>query len=73
MRGEGWTRAPHLLLLAVAYGVVGWDAPLAVKYFVIVTASLALTVAAYDLLVRRTRLTRLLFGMREAAGRPSTT
>jgi predicted ATPase/DNA-binding SARP family transcriptional activator len=30
----------------------------------IVAASLVLTVAAYDLLVRRTRLTRVLFGMR---------
>lgn len=35
-----------------------------VKYLVIVAASLTLTVAAYDLLVRRTRVTRFLFGMR---------
>lgn len=52
------------IVVAVAYGVVGWDAPVAVKYVVVVAASLALTVAAYDLLVRRTRVTRFLFGMR---------
>ncbi|QGN47401.1 acyltransferase family protein [Micromonospora sp. WMMD558] len=52
------------VVVAVAYHVVRWDAPMPVKYAVIVTASLLLTVAAYDLLVRRTRFTRFLFGMR---------
>jgi peptidoglycan/LPS O-acetylase OafA/YrhL len=51
------------IVVAVAYGVVGWDAPIVVKYAVIVAASLVLTVAGYDLL-RRTRVTRFLFGMR---------
>ena len=58
------------IVVAVAYGVVGWDAPIVVKYTVIVAVSLALTVAAYDLLVRRTRVTRFLFGMRGQAERP---
>ena len=52
------------IVVAVAYGVVGWTAPVPLKYAVIVAVSLALTVAAYDLLVRRTRVTRFLFGMR---------
>ncbi|GAA3025284.1 acyltransferase [Streptosporangium longisporum] len=52
------------VVVAVAYQVVRWQAPIAVKYVVIVTCSLALTVLAYDLLVRRTRPTRFLFGMR---------
>ncbi|MDJ1132272.1 acyltransferase family protein [Streptomyces iconiensis] len=52
------------IVVAVAYGVVGLRAPMPVKYAVIVAASLTLTVLAYDLLVRRTRLTRFLFGMR---------
>jgi peptidoglycan/LPS O-acetylase OafA/YrhL len=52
------------IVVAVAYGVVDWGAPMAVKYGVIVMASLVLTVAAYDLLVRRTRMTRFLLGMR---------
>jgi peptidoglycan/LPS O-acetylase OafA/YrhL len=53
------------IVVAVAYGVVRLDAPIAVKYPLIVAVSLLLTVAAYDLLVRRTRLTRFLFGMRD--------
>jgi hypothetical protein len=44
--------------------VVGWSAPIAVAYAVLVTISLVLTPAAYELLVRRTRVTRFLFGMR---------
>ena len=52
------------IVVAVAYEVVRWQAPILVKYTVIVVISLALTVAAYDLLVRRTRVTRFLFGMR---------
>ncbi|WP_424535731.1 acyltransferase family protein [Sphaerisporangium viridialbum] len=55
------------ILVAVAYGVVGLPAPIAVKYAVIVVATLGLTLAAYDLLVRRTRVTRFLFGMRAQA------
>lgn len=52
------------VVVAVAYGVVGWELPAVVKYLVIVLASLGLTLAAYDLLVRRTPVTRFLFGMR---------
>ncbi|MCX5559738.1 acyltransferase family protein [Streptomyces sp. NBC_00038] len=52
------------IVVAVAYGVVGMDAPIPLKYALIVAASLALTLASYELLVRRTRLTRFLFGMR---------
>ncbi|GAA1017608.1 hypothetical protein Aple_023850 [Acrocarpospora pleiomorpha] len=52
------------IVVAVAYVVIRWDAPMVLKYLTIVTASLTLTVAAYDLLVRRTRPTRFLFGMR---------
>jgi peptidoglycan/LPS O-acetylase OafA/YrhL len=52
------------IVVGVAYGVVGWDAPIMVEYTVIVATSLVLTVAAYDVLVRRTRVTRFLFGMR---------
>jgi peptidoglycan/LPS O-acetylase OafA/YrhL len=55
------------IVVAVAYGVVGWHAPISVKYCAVVGFSLVLTFAAYDLLVRRTRLTRFLFGMRGPA------
>ncbi|MEU6878837.1 acyltransferase [Streptomyces sp. NPDC046712] len=53
------------IVVAVAYGVVGWEAPMLLKYLVIAFGSLGLTIAAYELLVRRTRATRLLFGVRE--------
>ncbi|NYJ03522.1 peptidoglycan/LPS O-acetylase OafA/YrhL [Nocardioides thalensis] len=52
------------VVVAVAFGVVGWDLAAPLKYVVIVVVSLALTVATYDLLVRRTAPTRFLFGMR---------
>ena len=55
------------IVVAVAYFVVGWSAPIPVEYAVIVTLSLGLTLAAYELLVRRTRVTRFLFGMRTSA------
>jgi peptidoglycan/LPS O-acetylase OafA/YrhL len=52
------------IVVAVAYHVVRWDASIPVKYTALVAASLLLTVGAYDLLVRRTAVTRFLFGMR---------
>lgn len=52
------------IVVGVAFVVVGWHLPMPVKYVLLVLISLALTVAAYDLLVRRTRVTRFLFGMR---------
>ncbi|WP_327085940.1 acyltransferase [Nonomuraea sp. NBC_01738] len=57
------------IVVGVAYLVVGWNVPMVVKYPVIVVLSLALTVAAYDLLVRRTRLTACLFGLRGPVAR----
>ena len=52
------------IVVAVAYAVVPWDEPIIVEYSVIVVLSLTLTLAAYEFLVRRTRPTRFLFGMR---------
>ncbi|WP_433433738.1 acyltransferase family protein [Nonomuraea sp. CA-141351] len=56
------------IVVAVAYFVVGWKAPILVEYLVIVAISLVVTVVVYDL-VRRTRVTRFLFGMREPTAR----
>nr|WP_128430646.1 acyltransferase [Streptomyces cyaneus] len=52
------------VVVAFAYGVVGWSAPIVVKYVMIVTGSLAVILVLYECVVRRTRLTRFLFGMR---------
>jgi peptidoglycan/LPS O-acetylase OafA/YrhL len=54
------------VVVAFAYGVVGWSAPIALKYAAIVAPSLAVTLLVYELLVRRTPVTRFLFGMRRA-------
>ncbi|MGI5451877.1 acyltransferase family protein [Streptomyces sp. CA-249302] len=52
------------VVVAFAYGVVGWNAPILVKYAAIVAASLAVILVVYEYGVRRTRVTRFLFGMR---------
>ncbi len=52
------------IVVAVAFGVVRWKAPIPVKYLALVTASLVLTFTVYDLFVRRARVTRFLFGLR---------
>ncbi|MGW7414002.1 acyltransferase family protein [Streptomyces sp. NPDC054863] len=52
------------VVVTVAYFVTGWSAPILVEYAVLVVIALVLTFAAYELLVRRTRVTRFLFGMR---------
>lgn len=53
------------IVVAVAYFVTGWSAPIVVEYVVLVVIALTLTLTAYALLVRRTRATRFLFGMRD--------
>jgi glucan biosynthesis protein C len=52
------------VIVAVAYVVVGWELATWQGFAVVSVAGFALTLAAYDLLVRRTGLTRFLFGMR---------
>lgn len=52
------------VVVAFAYGVVGWSAPMAVKYAVIVAASLAVILVLYEYGIRRWAVTRFLFGMR---------
>ncbi|MFJ9020014.1 hypothetical protein ACIRPU_08520 [Streptomyces sp. NPDC102259] len=59
-------------MVAFAHGVVGWSAPIVVKYAVIVTASLTALLLVYEYGVRRTRVTGSLFGMRGAPPSTST-
>jgi peptidoglycan/LPS O-acetylase OafA/YrhL len=54
------------VIVAVAWVIVGWPAPLLIKYFSVVAASFVLTLALYEGLVRRFKLTRFLFGMKPA-------
>ncbi len=52
------------IIVAVGFRVVQWQASMLVKYAVISLSSLIVTLAVYELLVRRNRVGRFLFGMR---------
>jgi peptidoglycan/LPS O-acetylase OafA/YrhL len=54
------------VIVAVAWVVVRWPAPLLVKYLLVVAASFVLTLALYEGLVRRFKPARFLFGMKPA-------
>jgi glucans biosynthesis protein C len=56
--------------ILVGYYVLGTNWDVLVKFGVIVVSTIFLTVAAYDLLVKRTKVTRYLFGMKPK--RPTT-
>ncbi|MEV7285175.1 acyltransferase [Streptomyces sp. NPDC093252] len=55
------------VVVAFAYGVVGWAAPMGVKYAAIVTGSLVVVFGVYEFGIRRARAVRFLFGMRAGA------
>jgi glucans biosynthesis protein C len=56
-----WYVLHQPVVVAVAFVVVRWELAPVPKYLVICTASIGITLAAYDLLVRRTAVTRALF------------
>jgi peptidoglycan/LPS O-acetylase OafA/YrhL len=55
------------VIVAFAWIIVRWHAPILVKYPVLVAVSFAATLAIYELAVRRYRPTRFLFGMKPAS------
>jgi hypothetical protein len=55
------------VIVAFAWIIVRWHAPILVKYPVLVAASFTATLLIYELAVRRYRITRLLFGMKPAS------
>jgi peptidoglycan/LPS O-acetylase OafA/YrhL len=52
------------VLVAIAFFVVQWSISTGAKYAIIVALSFAGTILAYDILVRRTNITRFLVGMK---------
>ena len=52
------------VIVAAAWLIVRWPAPPVVKYPALVIVSFAGTLGLYEALVRRFRVTRLLFGMK---------
>jgi Acyltransferase family len=60
------------VIVAAAWIIIRWDVPIVVKYAALVIVSLVGTLALYEGLVRRFRVSRFLFGMkvaRKPAGR----
>jgi len=55
----------QLPIVIVGFYVVQWQINAFVKYVAIVLSALVITVVLYDVGVRRTRVTRFLFGMKE--------
>jgi peptidoglycan/LPS O-acetylase OafA/YrhL len=56
------------VIVAVAWLVVRWHAPLPAKYAALVIVSFAATLALYETLVRRFRVTRFLAGVKASSG-----
>jgi len=52
------------VIVGAAWIIVRWQAPILAKYVALVIVSFSGTLALYDLLVRRLRVTRFLFGMK---------
>jgi peptidoglycan/LPS O-acetylase OafA/YrhL len=59
------------VIVAIAYAVVGWNVGLWPKYAAVLVGSFAVTLALYELVVRRTNATRFLFGLKPR--RPAVT
>jgi peptidoglycan/LPS O-acetylase OafA/YrhL len=53
------------VIIFIAFYTVGWEVNLAVKILVVVIGSFAVSLALYELLVRRVNLVRGLFGMKQ--------
>jgi len=53
------------VIIFIAFYTVGWEVNLAVKLLVVVIGSFAVSLALYELLVRRVNLVRGLFGMKQ--------
>jgi glucan biosynthesis protein C len=60
------------VVVAVAAAVLAWSLPAGAQYLLIAVASLAATLVLYELGVRHSRATRLLFGLKPAARDGST-
>ena len=52
------------VIVIIGFYVVQWDLPALVKYVLISLATLLVTVLIYDIVIRRTQVTRFLFGMK---------
>jgi peptidoglycan/LPS O-acetylase OafA/YrhL len=51
-------------IVIIGYYVVQWNTGILIKYATILVAAIVVSILIYDLLVKRTKVTRVLFGMR---------
>lgn len=54
----------NTIIIIIAFFVVQWEINVGIKYVVIIVPAFLVTVLAYDVLVKRTNITRFLFGMK---------
>jgi glucans biosynthesis protein C len=54
----------YVILALIGYALAGLNWPVELKYLTILSLAIAATLLAYDLLVKRTNVTRFLFGMK---------
>jgi glucans biosynthesis protein C len=55
------------VIVAVGYFVIRWDLGIAAKYATVLLVSVAITLLLYEVAVKRTRVTRFLFGLKPKA------
>ena len=54
----------NTIIIVIAFFVVQWEINVGIKYLAIIIPAFLVTVLAYDIVVKRTNITRLLFGMK---------
>ena len=54
----------HMVIIGVGSYVIRWDIPVLAKYLLIIAVSFAIIMLLYEFVVKRTNVTRFLFGMR---------
>jgi glucan biosynthesis protein C len=59
------------VLVTIAFYVVRWNVGVMTKFWTISTATLVVTIALYELLIRRVNLVRFLFGLKPLLGQSS--
>lgn len=55
------------VIVSVGYFVIQWEAPLLIKFFIVMIAAFFICLGIYEFLIRRVRTLRLLFGLRASS------
>jgi len=58
------------VIIIIAFFVLAWDIPTGIKFVFVTTTSLLVTLAVYELLIRRIKPIRWLFGMKNSQPQP---